>query len=189
MQAQRRCTIPQLSAAFAMTRANMRYHLEKMVAEGVLEVTHSTPEGRGRGRPVQTYQLALTAHPNNLAQLADTLLRQVTSVEQLRQLAHALAAEPDLPRQVTQRINRVIQLLNLKRYQARWEAHAQAPRIILRNCPYAALLPDHPELCQLDAYLLEHLLDMPVEQLARMDVFDSRPPACIFAVRLTAKPG
>lgn len=185
LQAQRRCTVPQISDAFHMTRPNMRYHLEKLVADGTVEVS-SRPDSasHGRGRPVQIYQLAANSHPSNLAQLVDVLLDQVTGEEQLRQIATALAADGEQPRHATQRINRVVQILNLKRYQARWEAHAQAPRIILRNCPYAAVLENHPELCRIDAMMLEQLLGLPVEQLVRMDIFDSQPPACIFAVRI-----
>jgi len=78
----------------------------------------------------------------------------------------------------------VVQILNLKRYQARWDAHAQAPRILLHNCPYAAVLENHPELCRMDAYMIAQLLGLPVEQLARMDIFGSHPPACVFAVRV-----
>lgn len=167
-----------------MTRANMRYHLEKLVADGTVEVTDQQGDLKRRGRPVQVYQLSANSHPSNLPQLVDILLNQVTNEEQLRQIAAALAADGDLPRHATQRINRVVQILNMKRYQARWEAHAQAPRIILRNCPYAAVLENHPELCRMDAYMLEQLLGMPVEQLVRMDIFDSHPQACVFAVRL-----
>lgn len=187
LQTQRRCTVPQISDAFHMTRANMRYHLEKLVADGTVEVSRPLVPARVRGRPVQVYQLAVSSRPSNLPQLVDILLNQLTGEEQLQQIAAALAADGDIPRHVTQRISRVVQILNLKRYQARWEAHAQAPRIILRNCPYAAVLANHPELCRMDAYMLEQLLNLPVEQLARMDIFDSQPPACIFAVQVQSR--
>ncbi len=184
LQVQRRCTVPEISTAFYMTRANMRYHLEKLVADGTVEVTNQRSDGKVRGRPVQVYQLAAHSHPSNLPQLVDVLLNQLTGEEQLRNIAEALAADGESPRHITQRINRVVQILNMKRYQARWEAHAQAPRIILHNCPYAAVLENHPELCRMDAYMLERLLGLPVEQLTRMDIFGSHPPACIFAVRV-----
>ena len=183
LQVQRRCTVPEISTVFYMTRANMRYHLEKLVADGTVEVTNQRSDGKVRGRPVQVYQLAAHSHPSNLPQLVDVLLNQLTGEEQLRNIAEALAADGESPRHITQRINRVVQILNMKRYQARWEAHAQAPRIILHNCPYAAVLENHPELCRMDAYMLERLLGLPVEQLTRMDIFGSHPPACIFAVR------
>jgi len=181
---QRRCTVPEISEAFYMTRANMRYHLEKLVADGTVEVTNQHSDAKGRGRPVQIYQLAANSHPSNLPQLVDILLNQVTGEEQLRKIAEVMAADGEMSRHATQRINRVVQILNLKRYQARWEAHAQAPRILLHNCPYAAVLENHPELCRMDAYMLAQLLGLPVEQLARMDIFGSHPPACVFAVRV-----
>ncbi|HEY9089402.1 MAG TPA: helix-turn-helix domain-containing protein [Anaerolineaceae bacterium] len=186
LQVQRRCTVTQLSIAFQLTRPNIRYHLERLVETGAVEMEVAKPAARSRGRPEHTFRLALTSRPNNLAQLADILLDQVGGEEDLRRVAEILAAGEDLPRQPTQRLNRVIQLLNLKRYQARWEAHSQSPRIIFRNCPYAAVLPNHPELCRLDAHMLEQYLGTPVEQLARMEIFSSQPPACVFALRAAA---
>lgn len=187
LQIHRRCTIAQLSEVFLLTRPNIRYHLEKLVADGIVEMEVEKASTRTRGRPMHAYRLAALTRPNNLAQLTDALLDQLDGEEGLQRVAQLLAAGADLPRQATQRLNRLIQILNLKRYQARWEAHSQSPRIILHNCPYAAVLPAHPELCRLDALLLEQYLGAPVEQLARMDIFDNQPPACVFAVRAGAQ--
>ena len=185
LHSQRQCTIAQISAALHMTRANMRYHLEHLVADGAVELLPRNVTARGRGRPVQVYRLASAARPHNLAQLAGALL-SLASEEQLLQAARLLAGEEAMPHAATQRLNRAVQILNLKRYQARWEAHAQGPRIILRNCPYATLLPDHPELCRLDAAQLELLVGGPVEQQACIDLIDAHPPACIFVLRSRA---
>lgn len=185
LQNQRQCTVPEISAALHMTRADMRYHLEHLAAEGVVEVLPRKVVAQGRGRPVQVYRMASTARPHNLVQLADALL-SLASEEQLQQAARLLAGEEAMPRAATQRLNHAVQRLNLKRYQARWEAHAQGPRIILRNCPYAALLPEHPELCRMDAAQLEYLVGSPMEQQARIDQMDAHPPACVFVLRARA---
>ncbi len=53
-------------------------------------------------------------------------------------------------------------------YQARWEARSSGPRIVFAHCPYAMILPEHPELCQMDASLLESVLEVSVVQAARL---------------------
>jgi predicted ArsR family transcriptional regulator len=84
---------------------------------------------------------------------------------------------------LTQRLSQAILLLNKMSYQARWEARAQAPSIIFSHCPYLAILAANPELCQLDAVLLQQLLASPVDQTARL-VLDQRGlRQCIFQVR------
>ena len=55
----------------------------------------------------------------------------------------------------TRRLYTAIQNLNKMNYFAHWEARHEGPRIIFSHCPYAAILPEHPELCQLDEFLLE----------------------------------
>jgi predicted ArsR family transcriptional regulator len=66
--------------------------------------------------------------------------------------------------------------LNQLHYQARWEAGAEGPRIILGQCPYAAVIGNHPELCRMDMSLLEGMLDTQVEQRVKLG------PMCIFLV-------
>jgi len=69
------------------------------------------------------------------------------------------------------------------RYQARWEAHKQAPHIIFENCPYIAILENHPELCSIDAELLSELLGEEVDQLSKLEK-DARGLAhCRFRIR------
>jgi len=99
--------------------------------------------------------------------------------EAWRRIARRLAQSPgqvaasgeDTKRQgirLTQALYQSVQQLNEMHYQARWEARAEAPRVILGHCPYASVLTEHPEICQLDASLLEEMLGQPVEQAARL---------------------
>lgn len=196
----RRASAPELSRALSMTRANMRYHLEKLLADGAIEPEPPKADAiKERGRPIQVFRLSMTTRPNNLVQLANILLDQAFAGNLseshkgplLSKLARCLAGDEELSPRLTQRLNRAVQLLNQKRYQARWEARAAAPHVTFRNCPYAAILPDHPELCQMDALLLEYLLQLPVEQTARMDIFSGKPAACVFSIgaKSVATPG
>jgi predicted ArsR family transcriptional regulator len=63
------------------------------------------------------------------------------------------------------RLVQAVDQLNLQNYQARWEAHADAPRVMFDRCPFAALRSDFPELCILDTYLLENYLDEKISQV------------------------
>jgi len=65
-------------------------------------------------------------------------------------------------------------------YHARWEAGRAGPRVILGHCPYAAIIEKHPELCQMDAALLEELTGESAEQVAQIGRDKSQ--ACVFVM-------
>lgn len=67
-------------------------------------------------------------------------------------------------------------------YQARWEAGAEGPRVILGHCPYVGLVEQHPQLCQMDASLLVELLDGDVRQTAKLEVGAGGKPFCAFVL-------
>jgi len=68
---------------------------------------------------------------------------------------------PDTP--LLRRLTLVVGRLNELHYQAHWEAGADGARIILGHCPYAAIIAAHPELCWMDAFILEQRTAWPVE--------------------------
>ena len=87
--------------------------------------------------------------------------------EILKRLASRLLPPTPTERvNLTQRLSQAVQHLNRMSYQARWEAHAQGPRVILQHCPYAAIVEQHPEVCRMDQFLLRNLLSLPVQQLS-----------------------
>jgi predicted ArsR family transcriptional regulator len=195
----------ELSRALQMTPANARHHLSLLAEQGLVEVVGVRP-GQGKGRPAQLYSLSQRVKGNNLDRLAcvllDMVLEGLPADERpvvLRNLAERLevASRPyerarpegqnsiEAPKSrpnLTQRLTTAVQRLNELNYQARWEAHAQAPRLVLGHCPYAAILAAHPEICQLDAALLESLVGAPVEQTARLARDPSGATYCAFAV-------
>jgi len=170
-----------------MTAANARHHLAILLAEGVIQAIGARKDGRS-GRPTNIYALSKPLSRHNLADLAHALmvtLEENIPAEQtpqaLKELAVKLAAAPpQLSRNPTQRISAAVKRLNEMHYQARWEAHAQAPRLIFQHCPYAAILPRHPELCQVDAFILENLLGAPVSLVDRLVPSELGLPQCIF---------
>jgi predicted ArsR family transcriptional regulator len=82
----------------------------------------------------------------------------------------------------TQKLTLAVSKLNNMNYQARWEAHAAGPRLILAHCPYLKILDRHPELCVMDAYLLEEMLAMEAHLLVRREPNRMGVPHCVFAL-------
>jgi predicted ArsR family transcriptional regulator len=182
------------SQAWGLTRADIRYHLSALLADGLIEIVPRDPnQPAGRGRPQQAVRLAAQVRPNNLPALCHALLAAVLSQPGAAQgdqilpsvasnLAAALAGETTLHTNLTRRLSQLVEILNRAHYRARWEAGAQGPRLLLRACPYAALLAQHPELCQLDQAMLEQLLQTNLRHAVRLDPLTGKPPACIFTL-------
>ena len=176
-----------MSHALHLTAADIRHHLAILEMEGIVEITGQR-SSVGRGRPSSLYQLTRQALSNNLDGLSSALIEEtiqsLPETEQLAlysRLARRLIEKNYSPdRHASQRFLQAIQQLNQMNYQARWEAHSAAPRVIFSHCPYAAILPEHPELCQVDVEMLGILLDSPVVHSARLQPNPLGIPECIF---------
>jgi predicted ArsR family transcriptional regulator len=178
----------ELSEALSKTRANIQYHLKRLAADGLITpVTpfFTTPE---RGRPRQYYALSPREKPDNLTLLAGALLRlyldlspdQEIDPDKLAALAQAILLPKAPISSSTSRLSHQVKELTARGYQARWEAHAGGPEIIFRNCPYAALIADHPELCQMDALLLKNNLGITFRQISKIKL--PTTAACRFII-------
>jgi predicted ArsR family transcriptional regulator len=180
----RAVTAGELSQALKMTQANARHHLEILREQGVVQVVGRRPS-QGKGRPARIYSQSEQSLGHNLERLASALLEEIasspamTNEEVWQRIARRVAQVPyptvvsrgDALRQgtrLTQSLYQAVRRLNEMHYQARWEARSDTPRVILGHCPYAAILAEHPEICQLDASLLEEMLGYPLEQTARL---------------------
>jgi predicted ArsR family transcriptional regulator len=178
----------ELSLALGTTAANIRHHLGILVAEDAIEIIDQRP-GAGRGRPTRLYALTRQARAHNLDKLAGVLLQELLEglqpAEQMAALARVadrLGQQAEAAGSLTQRLNACVQLLNDMNYQARWEARSSGPRLVFAHCPYAMILPEHPELCRMDASLLEGVLEVSVVQTARLIPSRQGGKVCIFAV-------
>lgn len=158
----------EIARALQMTPANARYHLGILAADGRVEAISQRQVGKGR--PEKVYRLAGTLVGDNLSVLVDALLAEADEDIEIeavgRRIAGALAtAGQPLMRKLVSTVER----LNSMHYQARWEAGAQGPRIVLGHCPYAGLVEQHPQLCQMDSALLAELLGSEVRQTAKLE--------------------
>jgi predicted ArsR family transcriptional regulator len=84
---------------------------------------------------------------------------------------------------ITQKLVAAVRALEPLGYKPRWEARPHGPQLVLGRCPYAAIIADHPELCSIDAQVLEKLLDVPVEQMAKLQPGPQMIPQCIFLMK------
>jgi predicted ArsR family transcriptional regulator len=95
-------------------------------------------------------------------------------------LAQEIAVDRLPAPSLTHALNSIVIWLNKRGYHSRWEAAADGPRLMFLHCPYAVLLPEHPELCQVDNLVLEKLLSLTIRQTARMDLQSNSSKACVF---------
>jgi predicted ArsR family transcriptional regulator len=159
-------------AALAMPRATAAFHLERLVADGLLDVSSVRRSGRrgpGAGRPAKLYRRAecsvAVSLPERSYDLAGQLLAAALieaersgarPTEALGRLAHDRGAElaagvdPADPRRA------VVAVLAEHGFEPRDEAGG----ITLANCPFHALAREHTELvCGMNLRLLEGVLD------------------------------
>jgi len=189
LRKQQTATVHELSSALTMTGANVRHHLGVLESSELIELVSQRREGRGR--PVAVYGLSRRMLGDGLDGLAgallEGLLRNASEAEQevrLKSVALQLGGNntpgplPSALRQLTQAVDR----LNELHYQARWEAGIDGAHIILGHCPYAAIIATYPELCRMDAYLLEQGSGSPVEQMAKLQPSAKGYPFCVFRV-------
>jgi predicted ArsR family transcriptional regulator len=188
---QQSTTVEELSKVFRVTPANIRHHLSILIEQGSVKVIGQKPAAY-RGRPAQIYCCTIQSNQNNLDQLSDVLFSnllqnsgQGEANSQLKKIASQIVAKHSVEyNNPTRRLYSSIRALNHMSYQAHWEAHLENPRIMLGHCPYSAILDHHPEICQMDAFLLQALLDRPVKQIEKLALNTKGLLECVFLLNL-----
>lgn len=183
-------TAPELGLILNQTQANIRHHLNILEKDGHIEVIGQTSH-IGRGRPTHIYMLTKSAQDSALDELSSAMLRamqagnsQAQNRKILRKIAIHLAGTPTgTKKSITIQLSKAVQRLNDMNYKAHWEAHASAPQIIFGRCPYAQIISRHPELCQMDAYMLHHLTDVEFIQVEKISRTRQGPIHCRFILR------
>ena len=189
LKKQRPASAAQIGHALNISAADVRHHLSILLEDGRIALI-GEKRGFGRGRPVNLYGLSEKSLGDNFPPLTDVVLDELLKKLSPARRAGALKAiaaklalqfgdlDPSLP--MAKRLEVVVDQLNKRHYQARWEAGPHGPRILFAHCPYAAIIQDHPELCQMDESLLGERMDAAARQLAKM----GQPPAesmyCVF---------
>lgn len=189
LEKNRQATAPELSQVLDLTQANIRHHLSVLEKDGKIEVVGETPAS-GRGRPTLIYMAARSEQAGALDVLTSILLQdaQVNATARKQQaflsaIAKKIAGSASTPGSITIKLSSAIQHLNEYHYKSHWEAHADAPHIFLGQCPFAEIITQHPELCQMDKFLLEHLINEKVEQLEKQTRTPKGPNYCRFVIK------
>lgn len=188
LQEHRTTSVPFLSQLWGLTRADIRYHLDALIDEGVVELSPVIPlTPTHRGRPQKYYRLSNHAFANNLASLSAALIDALVPQENddnqhelLQQIVDHMTEEQHIDQNPILLMNRAVVYLTDHGYRASWEASTAGPRVFLRNCPYSAIIADHPVLCTLDQILLERIFQRPFDQTAKINLHTGKPAACIF---------
>lgn len=199
IQSHRAVTAIEVSQAFRMTEANARHHLNILMKQGTILVIDQKASS-GRGRPARVFAISKQLLGDNLDLLTNVLLHLVASnssnnpkehiLEEIaRRMAEKMTANDydssqtgPLSSSFTRKLNRLTLILNQCSYESRWEAHKDAPHLILNHCPYAAILIDHPEICLIDANLIQNILGSSVVQTAKLLRDSTGLQHCIFRV-------
>ena len=178
----------ELSIVLGKTRANIQHHLKAMELANIITQVKIKPAHPQRGRPRAYYSLAPVNKPNNLTSLAGILLQILLDAgdtaeksELLIKIAQQILPASESRSTLTQRLNRIVKELSTLGYQARWEAHADGPQVVFRNCPYHPLPEKYPILCRMDALLLMMNLDV-VEPIQIAQIKIPEINACRFTI-------
>ena len=158
----------EIARALKMSAPNVRHHLSVLCSDGRVEFI-SVNNREGRGRPEKLYSLSQAALGDNLVALADALLNEKINLEKIAKtiaqtqgLVEATTNQP-----MARRLALLVEKLNEMHYQSHWEAGAEGPRVVFGRCPYSQVIEKHPELCKMDAALLDVALGRPVTQLQK----------------------
>jgi len=189
LEAHHRATAVELSQVFNMTQANIRHHLSLLVNQGQVEIVGQNPPN-GRGRPTLLYMPTRTAQSHSLDLLLSVLLDEIQSVgtpkqreRKIKRLADGLISNWNSEnKSLTLRLGDCMQQVNKLQYQAHWEARADSPLIIFGKCPYTPVIEHYPELCTMDKYLLEKMLDCKVDQISKITRRPEGPQQCQFII-------
>ena len=193
LQQKQIATTAELGHVIGLTEANIRHHLHILRTEGVIKVA-GTRRAHKRGRPVMIYQLEEHAVQSNINALIDAVIEVFIASQPedkhptlFRMIALALIStetEYQLPQTISGKLIYAIQRLNEMNYNARWEAHSQAPVIIFGRCPYRQIVDHHPEICLIDQHILELLIQANVSQAAKLSPDISGLPHCVFDLEI-----
>lgn len=180
----------EIARALNVTPADVRHHLAGLEEDGLIEVLEIRRDSM-RGRPVKLYGLNRQLIGDNISKLADAVMQEwlgnldsIGIEDAMARIAQRMAVNDQTTSHAPlgRRLAAAVETLNRMHYEARWEAHATGPRIILESCPYVRTIASHPELCLMDRHLLKGILRSDVDQLAKREKGIKNIPVCIFAL-------
>ncbi|GAA0517194.1 ArsR family transcriptional regulator [Paractinoplanes deccanensis] len=169
----------EVAQALGAGRTLAAFHLDKLVAAGLLEVSYARRSGRsgpGAGRPTKLYQVAAAEHAVSVpprayraaAELLAEALEQAGAEQTLYEVARRHGSGGPACSDITE-------MLTAQGYAPEPDG---AERIVLRNCPFHRLAEQFPPLiCGMNLAVIDGLLTgsgLDGEWTARMDAAPGR---------------
>lgn len=182
-----RSSAPKIARYLEMTPANIRYHLEILISEGLVQVSGKRSPG-GAGRPILLYHLTPAVLGSSYQALLGYALEWIQGSGNSKGIIHQIAAQfagKFSPREGNrvQRFNQAVDFLNQHSYGASWEARPEGPRVSLRHCPYQDLARSQALICRLDEELLSSLFKTEMELIEKRNFENDPFSPCIFHPR------
>jgi len=165
-------TVDELAQALGLTHTAVRAHLAALERDGLVQ---QRSERRGSRKPSSVYDLAPAAEylfPKAYGQLLDQLLEVLQrrmmpeEVETLlREVGQRMAAQWKIPSgNLRVRLEAAVEVLNELGGLMERETGEKTVSIRGYRCPFAAVVPEHPEMCRLAETLLSELVGVPVQE-------------------------
>ena len=182
-------TVAQLSNELDISDATVRRHLDRLEAEGLLQVEALR---RGPGRPSYLYRATDTgvrAVRDHTPELAERLLTEMARLQIEKsalsealsdQVADAHRAEvPD--GSLEQRVDAVVVALRPEGILDHWQRNGDELKLVNNACPYLGAATTNSCVCDADRLVIEKLLGVEVEQTLRLAEGDD---GCVYIVPL-----
>ena len=182
-------TVDELAHHLELTDNAVRAHLATLERDGLV---HPIGTRRGSGKPAIVYtltaeaeQLFPKAYAPVLQQLLEVLSTRMSAeklTEVIERTGQRLAAQWHIaPGTLRARLQQAIAVLNELGGLAELEERDESYVIQGYSCPFVAIVPDAPEICQLAKALLTELIGNPIEEHCEQ----SGTPRCCFSIPKT----
>lgn len=168
-------TVDELATILDLTPVTVRHHLDILRADGLVEAP-AVRRRHGPGRPQYVYTLteASADHfPQAYDSLANELLSELKSklepdvVQEIfhsiaqQRLEKAPAIDPGLP--MDKRVSLLAEHLTSQGFIANSESQNGSWYLYVSNCPFHNVASVHPEVCEVDHYILKKLTGFEVK--------------------------
>ena len=182
-------TVDELAEAVGLTDNGVRVHLATLERDGIVRQRGTVSRGGGGGKPAYVYVLTAEAealfpkaYSPVLRQLLDVMVEHLGPEETealLRAVGRRIADERTMPTDnVHERLEAAAAVLNELGGLAELEEDDGASVIRGYSCPLTAVVPGHPEVCQLAEALLTELVGITINEHCDR----SENPRCCFEV-------
>jgi len=179
-------TALELSEVLHITKADAHYHISNLLRAGLVEASSELAQTGVRGRPARSFQLTSFSRLNNHTLLLEAVLKLHPDIlgnkDSLEALCSTMTPASDSSTPLRTRVVSTNAFLTINKYRPTWEASPPGPKFLLHYCPYFSLLENHPEICQLDQFILQRQMGLPVTMLQNRTLPDAVNNPCAFQV-------